>query len=89
MDNGFWVAAYCRFNCQALDIDRNLDGADLCDPRSPLLLAQNPEAAAFCEEKGRIITTTRVGITLAATLPLRFYLEGSDAVSRRIGRRQK
>lgn len=69
--------------CQAMGIDLALNGADLCDPQSPLLIAQNPEWALFRKRHGPLVTTTRVGISRAAHLPLRFYLEGSQYVSRR------
>ncbi len=69
--------------CEAMKIDRKLDGVDLCDPGSPLVLATNPEWKRFVAEQGPIVTTTRVGITKAAHLPLRFYLEKSRFVSRR------
>jgi DNA-3-methyladenine glycosylase len=72
--------------CAAMDIDRSLDGADLCDAGSPLFIARNPRLAAFLNERGPIVTTTRIGITKAASLPLRFYLEGSPFVSRRESR---
>jgi DNA-3-methyladenine glycosylase len=68
--------------CQAMAIDLTLNGIDLCDNRSKLLIAQNPEVEAFRKQHGPLITTTRIGITRAAHLPLRFYLEGSDFVSR-------
>ncbi len=68
--------------CAAMDIDRSLDGADLCDAGSPLFIAKSPGLSAFLKERGPMITTTRVGITKAAALPLRFYLEGSEFVSR-------
>src|SRR6266481_6365751 len=33
--------------CEAMGIDRKLDGADLCDPRSGLIIAENPDVGAF------------------------------------------
>jgi DNA-3-methyladenine glycosylase len=68
--------------CLAMDIDRGLDGVDLCDERSPLFVARNPEVRNFRKERGPVVTTTRVGLTKAAHLPLRFYLEGSGFVSK-------
>jgi len=70
--------------CQAMGIDRRLDGVDLCDAKSPLFIARNPAVTGFRERFGPLVTTTRVGLTKAAHLPLRFYLEGSAFVSRRI-----
>jgi DNA-3-methyladenine glycosylase len=69
--------------CQAMQIERVLDGVDLCDRTAPLFIARNPAVTEFREERGRLITTTRVGITRAAELPLRFYLAGSRFVSKR------
>ncbi len=66
----------------ALEIDRALDGCDLCDTQSPLWVARNPEHKKLVLDKGPMITTTRIGITKAAHLPLRFYLGGSAWVSR-------
>jgi len=68
--------------CAAMQINRRLDGADLCDPASPLMIARPPRLARFLAQRGPIVTTTRIGITKAAHLPLRFYLENSVFVSR-------
>jgi DNA-3-methyladenine glycosylase len=72
--------------CLAMDIDRGLDGADLCDASSPLFIARNPAVKRFRKERGPVVTGTRIGLTKAADLPLRFYLEGSLSVSRRNNR---
>jgi len=68
--------------CTALEINRTLDGADLCDTNSSLWIAHNPEHKKLLLSKGPMITTTRIGITRAAHLPLRFYLKGSPWVSK-------
>lgn len=70
--------------CQAMNIDRGLDGINLCDGHSALFIAQNPSVEKFRKERGPVITTTRIGITRAAALPLRFYLDGSSFVSKRV-----
>jgi DNA-3-methyladenine glycosylase len=67
--------------CEALQIDRRLDGVDFCDHGSPLFIAENPRARAFRRGRGPLVTTKRVGITRAAHLPLRFYLGNSSSVS--------
>ena len=69
--------------CQAMNIDRGLDGINLCDPHSALFIAENPDVQHFRTQRGPVITTTRIGITRAAALPLRFYLDGSEYVSKR------
>lgn len=68
--------------CAALKIDRDLDGADICAPKSKLVVAKNPERAKTCQDLGPIVQTTRVGITQAADWPFRWYLKGSPHVSR-------
>lgn len=69
--------------CLALSIERELDGADLCSVQSPVFIARNPNAPAFRRKRGPVITTTRIGISVAEHLPLRFYLDGSEFVSKR------
>ena len=69
--------------CSALSIDRALDGADLCDPSSGLWIAVHPAHKKFLLSHGPMITTTRIGITKAADMPLRFYLKGSAWISKR------
>lgn len=62
--------------CQALGINRELDGHDLT--LAPLkLIPATPLADAD------IITTTRIGITRAADLPWRFYERNSVWISRK------
>ena len=70
--------------CAAMKIAKSLDGADLCDPTSALFIAENPDWAAFRRQRGPVITTTRIGLTKAAHHPLRFYLDSSRFVSRRL-----
>jgi len=71
--------------CAAMDIDRSMNGVDLCDAKSPLLIARNPKIKSFLRERGPMITTARIGITRASALPLRFHLAGSPFVSRKAG----
>ena len=74
--------------CAAMDIDRSMNGVDLCDAESPLVIARNPQIKSFLRERGPMITTARIGITRAAALPLRFHLGGSPFVSRKTGRKK-
>ncbi len=70
--------------CAAITIDRKLDGANLCDTQSGLFIAHNPNLKTFRKERGPIVTTTRIGISRAAHLRLRFYLHGSAFISKRV-----
>jgi DNA-3-methyladenine glycosylase len=70
--------------CQAMDIDRRLDGIDLCDTDSPLFIAANENRKTFLKKAGPVVTAPRVGISKAAHLPLRSYLDGSAFVSKRV-----
>ncbi|HME65957.1 MAG TPA: DNA-3-methyladenine glycosylase [Streptosporangiaceae bacterium] len=67
--------------CQALDIDRSLDGADVCVPESPLRMRW-PDASTTARSVDRkILSGPRVGISAAAEVPWRFWVEGEPTVS--------
>jgi len=68
--------------CAALGIERELDETDLCDAASALFIASNPNHDSASNELGPIARSPRIGITKAATLPLRFFLKRSAFVSR-------
>jgi DNA-3-methyladenine glycosylase len=77
--------------CQALGIDRGLDGADVCQPglplgigaaRQPALAAETPAAAApAASGQANIRTGPRVGVSQAADRPWRYWLAGDEHVS--------
>jgi DNA-3-methyladenine glycosylase len=61
--------------CQALGIDRALDGADVCDPGSPVrIFGPGPPGTA-------VSSGPRVGVSTAATVPWRFWVTGDPTVS--------
>lgn len=62
--------------CEALAIDRTLDGWDLTRGQK-LWLADDPAATPF-----EIRTSPRIGVTSAHDLPLRFYVAGNRFVSK-------
>jgi DNA-3-methyladenine glycosylase len=64
--------------CQALDIDRRLDGADVCEQGSPLGIGPADSAPA---EPALISTGPRVGISQATDRPWRYWLAGDSHVS--------
>jgi DNA-3-methyladenine glycosylase len=68
---------------QALGITMDCNGASLVD--SPLQIWSPDSLPGLRPEQSteEIVQTTRVGITKAADLPLRFYLRGNRYVSRR------
>ncbi len=64
--------------CQALGITRErLNGVDLLDPASELLLTESEDGWT----PGEIHVTPRIGIRKAADRPLRFLLAGNPCVS--------
>jgi DNA-3-methyladenine glycosylase len=77
--------------CQALAIDRALDGADVCVAGSPLRMlsgAGNPARSAVLARGDappgtprRIVTGPRVGVSSAAEIPWRFWYDGDPTVS--------
>ena len=69
--------------CQALDIDRTLDGADVCTAESPLRVRSRqtgPGTNARSAEK-EICSGPRVGVSAAADVPWRFWVAGDPTVS--------
>jgi len=70
--------------CTALKIDRTLNGVNLYEGNSPLVIAKNHGRAAYLRKYGPIALTPRIGINLAADLPLRFCLSKSPFLSRKI-----
>ena len=71
--------------CQALAVDRRLDGTDLTVP-GPLWLAAPPEPALHAARAGGILSGPRVGVEYAgdgwAERAWRFGLAGSRSLSR-------
>ncbi len=58
--------------CQALAIDRSLNGTDLTNPNSPLYIARGESSDS---QNAEIKITKRIGITKAAEQPLRYVLK--------------
>lgn len=69
--------------CGAMAIDRSQDGIDLCDENSSVFIARNPQVNSFKRRHKPVVCTTRIGLKVAAEMPLRWYLGGTDAVSKR------
>jgi len=66
--------------CQALAIDRSLDGADVCSPGSPLRIRPTPGPGP-AQPVPDVSRGPRVGISAAADRPWRFWLTGDPTVS--------
>jgi DNA-3-methyladenine glycosylase len=65
--------------CQALAIDRALDGADVCDPASPLRIRAAPPGRA--PDHGQVRCGPRVGVRGGAEVAWRFWIDGDPTVS--------
>lgn len=65
---------------QALDITLSLNGAPLFDGELQIWSPESLPATSPAETL-QIVETTRIGITKAKELPLRFYLKGSRSIS--------
>ncbi|MCX7682421.1 MAG: DNA-3-methyladenine glycosylase [Anaerolineae bacterium] len=66
--------------CQALAIDRHLDGADMCAPEAQLFVERGLPVPDEC-----VATSPRIGVRgdeRALTVPWRFYVRGNSYVSR-------
>lgn len=62
--------------CQALGINRALDGDDLTTPEGELWLAASEEDPAF-----EVVACTRIGISKSTDFALRFVIAGSQYLS--------
>jgi DNA-3-methyladenine glycosylase len=60
--------------CEALAIDRELYGVDVCDPAGPLRVSTGEPTPAFR-------TGPRTGVTSAKDVPWRFWIDGDPSVS--------
>jgi len=69
--------------CAAMQVNRELDGVDICVASSPLFIAENPDRSTLIAYRAPLVQTTRIGLTKAADWPLRWYLGGSEFVSKR------
>lgn len=67
--------------CQALGIDRGLNGTDVCDPGSPLRVRSGPTADTGGPAAPPVSRGPRVGVNEAAEWPWRFWVTGDPTVS--------
>jgi DNA-3-methyladenine glycosylase len=70
--------------CAALGMDAAFDGYDLGDPASQVFIADNAGREELIDRTGPVTASTRIGLTKAAELPLRFLLPQSPFISRRV-----
>jgi DNA-3-methyladenine glycosylase len=67
--------------CQALDIDLSLDGADVCIADSPLRMRWPEAGTTDRSAEIKVASGPRVGVSRAAEVPWRFWIEGEPTVS--------
>jgi DNA-3-methyladenine glycosylase len=67
--------------CQAMGIDRALDGADACDPGGPLRIRAGDAGEAGDAGVAEVCQGPRVGVSRAAEVPWRYWLAGDRTVS--------
>ena len=68
--------------CQAFGVDKGFDGIDLTTTDADLWIAENL-AENLAESLGPVRVAVRIGISKDKERPLRFFLAGSETVSRR------
>jgi len=67
--------------CQALAIDRDQNGADLCDPASPIWVRAQANAPSRAATAATIKAGPRVGVRMGAEIPWRFWTANDPTVS--------
>jgi DNA-3-methyladenine glycosylase len=67
--------------CLALDIDRSLDGTDVCAADSPLRMRWPEAGTTDRSAEITVASGPRVGVSSAAEVPWRFWIEGEPTVS--------
>ena len=67
--------------CQALDIDRSQDGADVVATDSPLRMCWPDARTTVRSAEKKVASGPRVGVSAAAEVPWRFWIEGEPTVS--------
>ena len=66
----------------AMGLGRHHNGIELFHDKSEVFIARDPDWPIVKEGDPRVIRTTRIGLTLGAELPLRYYLKGNRYVSK-------
>jgi len=64
--------------CRELSITRSLDGIDITDPESEIFIAKGEEGTLH-----ELTTTSRIGISKAKDMPLRFHITNNIHVSKK------